>query len=108
MSLELTSSSVKKVATRVYHNLARVTEVACALPCHCTMEIWRNTQWCRLEGLEALPIAKQYCGRNELKMCKMEIWGPSLLLVPKTSCRQELHVFCNGPVTFLGVKISGF
>lgn len=45
--------------------------------------------------------------RHELKICKIEIWGPSLLSVPITSCTQELHVFCNGPATFPRGKNSG-
>lgn len=53
------------------------------------------------------PIAKQHCGRNELKMCKMKIWGSSLLLVPIISCRQEVHAFCNGQQLFLEVRIEG-
>lgn len=52
------------------------------------------------------PIPKQHCSRNELKMCKMEIWDPSLLLVPITSYRWELHAFCNSPATFLRGKNS--
>lgn len=102
-----------------------MTEVACALPCHCTNVLAHyavaqsQTMGCHLQtggtgsimvaerSADGEPIAKQHHGRNELKMCKMEIWGPSLLLVPITSGRQGLHVFCNGPAIFPRGKTSG-
>lgn len=78
----------------------------------------RRPNFCRPEGLDEfrLPgtarresprLGSTAAGIQEMEVWEMEIWAPSLLFVPVACCRQELHLFCNGPASFPRGKNSG-